>query len=620
MKKFIFSICLLGAAIVSKAQWTFQFKFTTTNGLNVTTTPFTTTGFQEGYHCLGTIDMTPYLCEGDQFKLENFSSGSYNCLSGADVIDNTTLWDAAFGRIIDPPNTAPAFNTIGSYLLNNNAWPASPTGLTVTVPVNASTALISDPNTNPNYVYYVLAVAPGMGCNYFGLNNGNAACTTMLFFYLKVRRAPKPLGDITVCPGTTITNALLGIPSGVTASNWILNDPRTVTPTATTNYTVTLSNANTCSIVDAVKITVNNPTIDLLPSASTTICPSQLPLTGNDVYQYGSTILVNGVEVYNGNTSYENPAYINSNGQFQITVAGTYTIVYEYYNAGYNSVCTKTYTVFVPKAPKLLGQSLALCNDQFGSICAPSGSAGIFYTYKWYYDNTVLQQNVLVSNNQCYTPTAFGNYTMFMTNQYGCTYSNTYNLSLSPSANPNANFTYVKTVNTQVTYVATPVALNSYNQWELILCTSAGVETTTLQTISTTGMAAATFSPRPLSQYYKIRHTVSSYPCNVIATKAFLDYAALLPGKSMRTISGTTEEQQPSDLNVFPNPSTGIFTIAAADFEGGLMEVYDMTGRKVYSAVAESKTTLDLTGYSKGVYLLNVISNDKVISKRIVLE
>jgi hypothetical protein len=622
MKKFIFSVCLLGAAIVSKAQWTFQFKFTTANGLNVTTAPFTTTGFQEGYHSLGTIDMTPYLCEGDQFKLENFSSGSYNCLSGADVIDNTTIWDAAFGQIIDPPNSAPAFNTIGSYLLNNQPWPASPTGLTVTVPVNASTALISDPNTNPNYVYYVLAVAPGMGCNYFGLNNGNAACTTMLFFYIKVRRAPKPLDNITVCPGTTITNALLGIPSGVTAGNWVLNDPRTVTPTATTNYTVTLSNGNSCSIVDAVKITVNNPMIELLPSASTTICPSQLPLTGSDVYQYASSILVNGVEVYNSTTSYENPAYINSNGQFQITAAGTYTITYEYYNSDYNSVCTKTYTVFVPRAPKLLVQNIALCSNVFEQICAPSGPIGIFYTYKWYYNNTVLQQNVLVSNNQCFTPNAFGTYTLFMTNQYGCTYSNTYNISLSPSVNPNADFTYTKSVNAQVTYVASPVALNSYNKWELILCTSAGVETTTLQTINTTGMAAASFSPRPLLQYYKIRHTVSNTPCNILATKAFLDYAAPLPGKNLRTISGTTEEQQAqaSDLTVFPNPSTGIFTIYSADVKEGLMEVYDMTGRKVYSAAAESNATLDLTGYSKGVYLLNVISNDKVISKRIVLE
>lgn len=622
MKKFIFSICLLGAAIVSKAQWTFQFKFTTTNGLNVTTAPFITTGFQEGYHSLGTIDMTPYLCEGDQFKLENFSSGSYNCLSGAEVIDNTTIWDAAFGRIIDPPNSAPAFNTIGSYLLNNQQWPASPTGLTVTVPVNASTALISDPNTNPNYVYYVLAVAPGMGCNYFGLNNGNAACTTMLFFYIKVKRAPKPLGDILICPGTTITNALLGIPAGVTASNWILNDPRTVTPTATTNYTVTLSNGNSCSIVDAVKITVNNPTTELFPNQNTAICPSQLPLIGGSVYANAliSKITVNGVVVYDPNTSYEDPAYINSNGDFQITAVGTYTIVYEYYKNDYTAICSKTYTVTIPRAPKLLVQNIALCSNVFEQICAPSGPIGIIYTYKWYYNNTVLQQNVLVSNNQCFTPNAFGTYTLFMTNQYGCTYSNTYNISLSPSVNPNANFTYVKTVNTQVTYVATPVALNSYNQWELILCTSAGVETTTLQTIYTAGMAAATFSPRPLSQYYKIRHTVSSTPCNVLATKAFLDYAALLPGKSMRTISGTTEEQQASDLNVFPNPSTGIFTISAADFEGGLMEVYDMTGKKVYSAVAESKTTLDLTGYSKGIYILNVISNDKVISKRIVLE
>lgn len=627
MKKFIFSVCLLGAAIVSKAQWTFQFKFTTSTGLNVTTTPFTTTGFGEGYHSLGTIDMTSYLCEGGQFKLENMSSGTYNCLSGADVINNTTIWDAAFGQITDPPTTAPEFHTIGSYLLNDQVWPASPTGLTVNVPVNASTVLIGNLNNDPNFVYYVLAVAPGMGCNYFGLNNGNAACTTMLFFYIKVKRGPKPLSDIKVCPGTTITNALLGIPSGVTASNWIPNDPRTVTPTATTNYTVSLSNANSCSIVDPVKITVNNPLTELFPNQNTTICPSQLPLIGADVYQYASKITVNGVVVYdiNANPSEVVPSYINSNGNFQITAAGTYAIVYEYsIDNSFNTFCTKSYTVTVPRAPKLLIQNIALCSNQFEQICAPDGPIGIFYTYKWYYNNTVLQQNVLVSSSQCFTPNAFGTYTLFMTNQYGCTYSNTYNISLSPSVNPNANFTYNKSVTTQVTYSATPVALNAYNKWELILCTSSGVETTTLQTIYTSGMATALFNPRPLLQYYKIRHTVSNTPCNILATAAFLDYAEPLSGRSMRSISGSTEEElQASGLNVFPNPGTGLFTVTPAGFNGGLVEVYDMTGKKVYASVMEADTkqqAIDLSGYSKGIYFLNFISNDKTMSKRIVLE
>lgn len=629
MKKFIFSLCLLGATFVSKADWTFQFKFSTTNGLNVTTTPFTTNGFQEGYHLLGVIDMSAYLCEGDQFKLENMSSGFYGCNNGATTINSATQWDAAFGRIFVPNGGTPSFNTIGSYLLNDQPWPASPTGLTVTVPVNASTALIGNPNTDPSFVYYLLAVAPGMGCNYFGLNNGNAACTTMLYFTIKVKRSPKPLEDLTICPGTTITNALLGIPSGVTASNWTPADPRVTTPASTTNYGVSLSNANSCSITDAFKITVTNPVTELFPTPSTTICPSQLPLTGCDIYSsYASKITVNGVVVYdiNANPSEIDPSYINSNDQFQITAAGSYTILYEYSTDQYfNTFCTKSYSVYVPRAPKLLVQNIALCSNTFEQICAPSGPIGIFYTYKWYYNNTVLQQNVLVSNNQCFTPNSFGTYTLFMTNQYGCTYSNTYNISLSPSANPNANFTYSKSVNTQVTYVANPVALNSYNKWELILCTSTGVETTTLQTINTTGMASASFSPRPISQYYKIRHTVSNTPCNILVTKAYLDYAAPLPGRSMRTISGTTEDQQAqaSDLIVFPNPSTGIFTISPADFKEGLMEVYDMTGKKVYTSLMNAESgnqTIDLSGYSKGIYLLNFISNEHTISKRIVLE
>lgn len=623
MKKLFLSVCLLGAAFVSKAQWTFQFKFTTANGLSQTTTPYTTNGFNDGYHCLGTIDMTPYLCEGDQFKLENFSSGSYSCLSGANTINSNTIWDAAFGQIIDPPTTAPEFHMTSAFILNDMTWPPSSSGLMVTVPVGASTPLISDPNNNPNYVYYVLAVAPGMGCNYFGLNNSNAACSTMLFFYIKVRRAPQALPDLTICPGTTITNSLLGIPSGVTASNWLMSDPRTVAPTVTTNYTVTLSNTNNCAITDKVKITVTNPVVELLPSPSTTICPSQLPLTGADVNMCADIITVNGTEVYNNNTSYSDPAYVNANGNFQITTAGTFTINYQYYNSTFTAVCAKTYTVFVPKAPKLLTQNIALCSNQFQQICAPDGASGIIYTYKWYYNNTQTQQTVLVSNSQCFTPNSFGTYTLFMTNQYGCTYSNTYNISLSPSANPNANFTYTKGVNTQVTYVATPSALNSYNKWELILSDAAGTETSTLQTIYTSGMTAATFNPRPLNQYYKIRHTVSSTPCNILATKAFLDYAAPLSGRGMNNVTVAIEESaKATAFTVFPNPSTGIFTVSTEGLDTGSLEIYDMTGKKVYTAPVDrsAEQRIDLSGFSKGIYMLNFTGNNTAISKRIVLE
>ncbi|OOV18886.1 leucine-rich repeat protein [Flavobacterium sp. LM4] len=54
---------------------------------------------------------------------------------------------------------------------------------------------------------------------------------------------------------------------------------------------------------------------------------------------------------------------------------------------------------------------------------------------------------------------------------------------------------------------------------------------------------------------------------------------------------------------VYPNPSSGIFNIETK--ENTLLEVYDVTGRKVKSQKATSETSqVDLSGYNNGVYFL----------------
>lgn len=622
MKKIILTLCVAAMSLAAKAQWNFQFKFKTMSGTVVQTTPVKTFPGIGGFTNAGTIDLTPYICEGGQFRIENISNGTYNnCMSGVQTINSSTKWDIAYGEVIPGHSPLPPVFNVGPYLLNDLVWPAP--DFVVTVPTN-SAPYLSGTNTDPNFVYYQLAVAPKMGCNYFGVFNSSAGCQNLLFFYIKVKRAPKALPDLKVCPGTAITNALLGIPSGVTASNWSPSDPTVVPPTQTTIYSLNLSNGS-CSLADQVKITLNNPSIDLFPNLTTTGCPDQLPITGTDVSSLAAKITVNGTVVYDANTAYTNSLFFNSYGNFQIFLPGTYTIVFEYYTDNtYSTICTKTYTVIVPPAPKLTVKNIALCSKAFTEICAPAGISGNVYTYKWYYTNTVLQQMVLVSHSQCFTPNAYGTYDVFMTNQYGCTYQNSYNVSQSPSLNPNADFSYTKGVTTNVVYNATPAALNTYNQWDLYLSNAAGAEVTLLQSINTSGMASAAFSARPLNQYYKIKHTVYSNPCNVTAVKAYLDYALPLPGRYSRNAAGSSEDAPDASLlNVYPNPGNGQFTISASEFGGGVMEVYDMTGKKVQSVTLAADAmdySLDLSGYSKGVYLLNFIGTDKTQSKRIILE
>lgn len=87
--------------------------------------------------------------------------------------------------------------------------------------------------------------------------------------------------------------------------------------------------------------------------------------------------------------------------------------------------------------------------------------------------------------------------------------------------------------------------------------------------------------------------------------------------------SGSLYKEMVSDnaISVYPNPSNGVFTVEM-NMDGKVtIEVYDVFGKKIKSVdQTAAKYILDLTDLPKGIYMLNVISNGKRTSKKIILE
>jgi hypothetical protein len=76
-------------------------------------------------------------------------------------------------------------------------------------------------------------------------------------------------------------------------------------------------------------------------------------------------------------------------------------------------------------------------------------------------------------------------------------------------------------------------------------------------------------------------------------------------------------------VTVYPNPGTGLFTVNVNQSSAGVLEVYNVLGNKVQSILLNANTVnykLDLSGYTKGIYMLNMISGDQRYSKKIILE
>jgi hypothetical protein len=61
---------------------------------------------------------------------------------------------------------------------------------------------------------------------------------------------------------------------------------------------------------------------------------------------------------------------------------------------------------------------------------------------------------------------------------------------------------------------------------------------------------------------------------------------------------------------VYPNPSTGLFTISSGDVNLNAVKVYNAVGQLVYevSNLQASKQDVDLKGMAKGVYTIRVLT------------
>jgi hypothetical protein len=82
---------------------------------------------------------------------------------------------------------------------------------------------------------------------------------------------------------------------------------------------------------------------------------------------------------------------------------------------------------------------------------------------------------------------------------------------------------------------------------------------------------------------------------------------------------------QLSNINVYPNPTTGMLTIDLSNITNNLIKigVINVTGQLVYmEKIENTKSTkkIDLSSYPKGIYFMLLKSNNSITAKKIILE
>ena len=79
-----------------------------------------------------------------------------------------------------------------------------------------------------------------------------------------------------------------------------------------------------------------------------------------------------------------------------------------------------------------------------------------------------------------------------------------------------------------------------------------------------------------------------------------------------------------SSFSIYPNPSNGVFsltTTAVMGYESNIT-VYDLAGKLVYTGKLEGNevNVIDLSAQDKGMYIMQIIVEDKVYNKTLVIQ
>lgn len=95
-------------------------------------------------------------------------------------------------------------------------------------------------------------------------------------------------------------------------------------------------------------------------------------------------------------------------------------------------------------------------------------------------------------------------------------------------------------------------------------------------------------------------------------------YSAITPSGVL-----STDDQVFLDgISIYPNPSQSIFKVNRTNTDEITVKVFDITGKQVFfkKNITEANFEVDMSSHSKGIYIMNMVSNGKTATRKIILQ
>ncbi len=386
-------------------------------------------------------------------------------------------------------------------------------------------------------------------------------------------------------------------------------------------YTTTVTDANGCA-------TSNNGTIAAPTAVLVTVNPTNAPCADGSMNGGSATANTSG-----GTPGY---TYIWSNGATSSTISnlspGTYTTTVTDANG-----CYETNSATITAPPALITSVNAINPNCAGSMSWGSATASTSggtapYTYAWSNGATA----DAISN---LSP---GTYTTTVTDANGCATTNNATITAPPALTGNNNTTICATesivINGTIYNAANPTGTEVFTNIGPNGCDST-------VTIALDVLPAIDISITSASPSLTANLSGASYQwldCNnanaIIPSETNQSYTATVTGDFAVQISvgncidtsacenlvinhvGLEEESNLLGVNIYPNPTNGIFTINLNKLNANTTIVLStISGKKIINQKLENTTTLlNLTKYDNGVYFLSIENENEVYTKKII--
>ena len=163
-----------------------------------------------------------------------------------------------------------------------------------------------------------------------------------------------------------------------------------------------------------------------------------------------------------------------------------------------------------------------------------------------------------------------------------------------------------------------------YRNFDLQAPCSLEVKLATAQDVAASTQLIAT---EVIDSIYHLSSNTFTAPTNgtyYIAWHAFSATGSSSLRVDLVTISGATginEATNAGGVKLFPNPTESLFAVQVKKYDNAMVRIFDVTGNEIYNAALnEMNTTVDVSNYASGLYLVKVEGNDFSYSEKLTVK